>query len=149
MDTILWSERRPPAAEPVQQSLGSWELTARADLTHSRLQLHAHADGADQPPGSTEDDVDRLLLAYEELASNGFRHGSRPVRVTVSAGNTGWLVDVTDAAPARPPAPAVDRDPASGGMGLYLVARLAAAHGWFAERDRKHVWAWIALTPTS
>ena len=95
------------------------------------------------------DDVDRLLLAYEELASNGFRHGGPPVQVTVSAGSTGWLVDVTDGAPEHPPAPAVDRDPASGGMGLYLVARLAAAHGWFAECGRKHVWAWITLAPAA
>jgi hypothetical protein len=39
------------------------------------------------------------------------------------------------------PAPAVDRDPAHGGLGLHLVARLAVAHGWYVDDDRKHVWA--------
>ena len=149
MDTIRWSQRRPPAHLPAQHSLGAWKLTARADLTLSRLQLQRRVDEGEQPPGASEDDVDRLLLTYEELASNAVRHGRHPVQVTVSIGLAGWLVDVTDGAPEHPPAPAVNRDPAAGGMGLYLVARLAAAHGWFAEHDRKHVWAWIALSPAT
>ncbi|CCH88149.1 Histidine kinase (fragment) [Modestobacter italicus] len=53
----------------------------------------------------------------------------------------GWLIDVSDACPDSPPAPAVGRDPALGGLGLHLVARLAAAVGWAADGGRKHVWA--------
>jgi hypothetical protein len=47
-----------------------------------------------------------------------------------------------DGAGDAAPAPAVDRDAALGGLGLYLVARLSSAHGWApAEAGRKVVWA--------
>jgi len=60
----------------------------------------------------------------------------------VTAGRCGWLVEVSDAAGGLPPAPAVGRDPALGGLGLYLVAQISAAHGWRPEEDgRKIVWA--------
>ena len=94
--------------------------------------------------GARADAVEAVLLAFEELASNGLRHGRPPVRVTVSQDDAGWLIDVTDAATDRTPTPAVDRDPAQGGLGLYLVARLSAAHGWWDEAGRrKHVWAFV------
>lgn len=95
------------------------------------------------PAGADEDDVERLLLAFEELASNGLRHGGAPVRAAVTRTADGWLIDVTDAVADRVPTPAVDRDPAHGGLGLYLVARLGAAHGWWRQPDHKHVWARI------
>jgi hypothetical protein len=57
-----------------------------------------------------------------------------PVVATVVAGSGGWLLDVSDRAPGRMPAPAVDRDPAQGGMGLHLVARLSVAHGLVRRR---------------
>jgi hypothetical protein len=44
------------------------------------------------------------------------------------------------------PTPAVDRDPANGGMGLHLVARLAVAHGWYVDGHCKHVWACLPTT---
>ena len=67
----------------------------------------------------------------------------RPVCVTVTQDAAGWLIDVTDAAPGHRPAPVVGRDPAHGGMGLYPVARLSAAHGCWIARGRKHVWAHV------
>jgi hypothetical protein len=48
---------------------------------------------------------------------------------------------VSDSATDRPPVPALDRDPAHGGMGLSLVARIGRVHGWVIEGDRKIVWA--------
>ncbi|MDP9392204.1 MAG: ATP-binding protein, partial [Actinomycetota bacterium] len=60
---------------------------------------------------------------------------------TVVAGSGGWLIDVSDRAPESMPTPAVDRDPAQGGMGLHLVARLSVAHGWYVDGNAKHVWA--------
>jgi hypothetical protein len=100
----------------------AWEraLCAATDLTVSRGELQ-------QTVGST------WLLVYEELASNAVRHGRLPVCVRVVAIGRGWFVDVTDATVHRPPVPAVDRDPADGGLGLYLVGRLCRAHGWTVD----------------
>ncbi|TQN44033.1 anti-sigma regulatory factor (Ser/Thr protein kinase) [Blastococcus colisei] len=149
MSQTLWA-RRPPPQRATTSAADRWEgaPATAADLTALRVRLHAALlDGA-RPPGATDDDVERLLLAFEELTSNGLRHGQAPVRVTVVDTGTGWLIDVTDAAVDRPPVPAVGRDAAEGGLGLYLVARLCAAHGWTAENDRKHVWARIDYTAT-
>jgi hypothetical protein len=63
--------------------------------------------------------------------------------VHVTATERGWLIDVSDSAPERPPTPALGRDAADGGLGLYLVARLCAAHGWTVQHGRKHVWACV------
>ena len=111
----------------------------------SRKQLRAVALQPQLPPDEMEDDLERLLLAFEELASNGYRHGRPPVRTTVTATPSGWLIDVTDAAPERSPSPAVDRDPALGGLGLHLIAGLCAEHGWSVHAGRKHVWGYVNL----
>jgi hypothetical protein len=141
MNATHWPQRPP---EPVTDLSPWWEGTpsAAADLTRLRRELHAailrrsrpNADGAD---------VDGLLLIFEELASNGLRHGRPPVRVLLATVPSGWLLDVSDAAAEVPPAPAAGRDAAAGGMGLSLVAQLAAAHGWTVHEGRKHVWARI------
>jgi hypothetical protein len=65
---------------------------------------------------------------------------------TVVAGSGGWLLDVSDRAPESLPAPAVGRDPAKGGLGLHLVARLSVAHGWYVDGCYKHVWACLPST---
>jgi hypothetical protein len=65
------------------------------------------------------------------------------VRALVVAGTDGWLLDLSDEAPDRPPVPAVDRDPALGGMGLHLVAQLSTDYGWESRPGRKHVWAML------
>ena len=54
-----------------------------------------------------------------------------------------WLLDVSDAAVDRPPTPAIDRDAADGGLGLYLIAQMCSAHGWTVDEERKHVWACV------
>jgi hypothetical protein len=74
------------------------------------------------------------------------RHGESPVVATVVAGSGGWLIDVSDRAPEVMPAPAIDRDPALGGLGLHLVARLSVAHGWYVDGHAKHVWACLPTT---
>ena len=99
------------------------------------------ADAADR----LADDLERLDLVLEELVSNGQRHGRAPVHVAVHAADGGWVVAVTDAAPDQPPRPVTNRDPAEGGMGLQMVARLAEDHGWSMSGGRKTVWALLAL----
>lgn len=145
----LWEQR--PLPPPVRDQLPAWEwdLHQALDLTSSRTELRVAVLGAGVPPGDIVDDVEGLLLAYEELASNGFRHGQAPVQATVTAGGDGWLVDVTDAAVDRAPIPAADRDPAFGGMGLYLVSQLCSAYGWSVTAGRKHVWGYVRLPSAS
>lgn len=140
----LWRQRPPPPALVGATVLGVWPLTRPADLSASRAQLRRAAAGDRRPADADSDDIDRLLLAFEELASNGLRHGKSPVRVQVTAGGRGWLIDANDAAAHQPPTPAVDRDPAYGGLGLHLVAGLCTAHGWWVHEERKHVWATLA-----
>jgi signal transduction histidine kinase len=104
-------------------------------------------DGA-RPAGAEESGVEFLLLAFEELASNALRHGRGPVTVTVTGTGTSWLLEVSDASTDRLPTPAVGRDPALGGLGLHLIARIATAHGWTIDGDRKIVWARISYRDT-
>jgi hypothetical protein len=118
-----------------------WHLAAIAELPNARAGLRSRLDGVDSPRDPDDTAAERLVLAFDELASNGLRHGECPVVATVIAGSGGWLIDVSDRAPESMPAPAVDRDPAQGGLGLYLVARLSVAHGWYIDGGAKHVWA--------
>jgi two-component sensor histidine kinase len=144
MSTTAWPQRPP---EPVADLAARWEGTpgTPADLSGIRRELRAAVRHRPWPT-SDEADLERLLLIVEELASNGLRHGRPPVRVVVTADSTGCLLDVSDAAADRPPALARDRDPAAGGLGLPMVARLSARHGWTVHGDRKHVWARIDAT---
>jgi hypothetical protein len=63
------------------------------------------------------------------------------VATALSRQSDRWLIAVNDSSTDVPPAPAEGRDPGLGGFGLYLVADLSAAHGWFLMRGSKSVWA--------
>ena len=145
MPVTVWGEQAPPRPMDRARAVWRWALASPLDVTASRMQLRTILDhGVGILPDRAEpDDIDRLLLAYEELASNGLRHGAPPVTVQVTGTAGGWLIDVTDAAPEHRPTPAVDRDPAYGGLGLYLIAEFATACGWSRDAGRKHVWACI------
>lgn len=138
----IWARQAPPAG-PASPATDLWraEVPSRSAITHTRSLLHEHVSEQGRPTAAEDADVEVLLLAYEELTSNAVRHGRAPVVVTVTTTDEGWLIDVVDGATERAPFPAIDRDPALGGLGLHLVARLCAAHGWWVERNRKHVWA--------
>jgi hypothetical protein len=138
MSSTEWLQRAP---EPAVDLTGGWWATPGqiADLTRLRHALAALV--ARSRPVADETDLDQLLLVFEELASNGLRHGRPPVRVVVVGIVTGWLLDVSDAAADSPPVPGHHRDPATGGMGQSLVAVLSAAHGWMVDGGRKHIWA--------
>jgi len=118
-----------------------WDLRALGELPAARAGLRARLGNAGFPPDDADESAEQLVMAFDELASNALRHGESPVVATVVAGTGGWLLDVSDRAPGVMPAPAVDRDPAQGGMGLQLVARLSVAHGWYVDAGIKHVWA--------
>ena len=118
-----------------------WQLESMPVVSRVRADLRARVAHPSVSTGSTDDARDGLLLVFEELASNALRHGGGEVRALVVAGPWGWLLDLSDEAPDRPPLPAVDRDPALGGMGLHLVAQLSTEYGWECRPGRKHVWA--------
>jgi anti-sigma regulatory factor (Ser/Thr protein kinase) len=128
----IWPSAYPPLGEPVL----AWRLHDVAELPGVRAQVRARVTG----PG-VDDLVDRLVLALDEMASNALRHGGGEVRAALRTAGGGYLLEVTDQAPQTPPTPAVGRDPSRGGLGLYLIAELAAEHGWYVEADAKHVWA--------
>ena len=132
----------PSAPVPsVPGDVWHWQLEAMHVVSRVRSDLRARIAHPSVSSGSTDDARDGLLLVFEELASNALRHGGGDVRALVVAGSNGWLLDLSDEAPERPPVPAVDRDPALGGMGLHLVAQLSLEYGWEARPGRKHVWA--------
>ena len=141
----LWGRRAPPARPPESSVLGRWQPGTPADLTASRLKLAEAASAVARPSAEA---AERLGLVFEELVSNGYRHGQGRIEVTVSATTTGWLLEVIDDAGDTPPAPAIDRDAALGGLGLHLVARLSSAHGWTpTNAGRKVVWAHVNSRP--
>jgi two-component sensor histidine kinase len=91
--------------------------------------------------------VERLLLVFSELATNGLRHAQPPIDVTVTRAVDGWLVVVSDgSAEAVPELHAPDpRRP--GQHGLVVVAAVSGASGWFSEDGSKHVWATVPDVP--
>jgi anti-sigma regulatory factor (Ser/Thr protein kinase) len=123
-----------------------WDLGAVSELPAARAGLRTRLCGVGFPTDEDNDADESLVLAFDELASNALRHGESPVVATVVAGSGGWLLDVSDHAAEDMPTPAVGRDPAQGGMGLYLVARMSAAHGWYVDGGLKHVWACLPTT---
>lgn len=133
----VWPSAAPPRAEP----LLSWQLTGVAELPRMRAQVRRAIEPATDP-----DVLDQLVLALDEMASNALRHGGGDVEAAVRLTDTGYLIEVTDSAAAQPPTPAVDRDPSEGGLGLYLIARMALRHGWYAGVGAKHVWALLPRT---
>lgn len=137
---VSWDQHGLPELAGGTTCVGEWQLPDLAALTRARHELDARLAGRGAP-----DVVACLLLAFEELASNGVRHGRGTVTVRVVQSPAGWLVDVADAAVDRPPVLALDRDPARGGMGLGMVARLCPAHGWIVSGGAKHVWACLPL----
>ena len=146
MTASPWAHRAPPLRGTQSALVGRWSPGPLAELTLSRQALRAALHDGARPAAAAEGAVQRLLLAFEELASNALRHGRLPVEVTVTRTGRSWLLEVSDAAGDHAPTPAADRDPALGGLGLPLVARISAAHGWTVAGGRKVVWASLDLT---
>jgi anti-sigma regulatory factor (Ser/Thr protein kinase) len=133
-----WPSATPPAAGDGL----AWELADIAQLPRVRSEVRRHmAAVAGRLDAAREDLRDQMVLALDEMASNALRHGGGRVTAAVRLTDEAYLIEVSDAAAAAPPVPAVDRDPSEGGLGLYLIAELATAHGWYATGGRKHVWA--------
>lgn len=137
-----WEQGTPP----VGRRCWDWHPTGLNDLPRIRREFRSRIttelEGA--PPGGA-DSVEDMVMALDELMSNGIRHGRAPVGVEVCQTDDGWLLLVSDRAADDPPRPAAARDPARGGMGLGIVAGAATSSGWFAQDDVKVVWAVIPM----
>ncbi|MFD2090879.1 ATP-binding protein [Blastococcus deserti] len=135
----VWPSASPPPAAPAL----SWHLRDVTELPGVRAQLRRHA--AAHPAGADDDTAgdlrDQLVLALDEMASNALRHGGGRVHAAVRVTPDAYLIEVSDEAATVPPSPAVGRDPSEGGLGLYLIAEMATAHGWYVQNGHKHVWA--------
>jgi anti-sigma regulatory factor (Ser/Thr protein kinase) len=131
-----WPSAHPPTARTVL----SWELQDIAQLPGIRAELRRATATAGEKPIDAHL-RDELILAFDEMASNALRHGGGEVQAAVRTTDVAYLIEVSDQAATAPPSPAVGRDPSEGGLGLYLIAELASAHGWYAHGGRKHVWA--------
>ena len=134
----VWPSASPPSAEP----LLAWNLRDIAELPRVRAELRRHtSQGTDGGTPTSADLRDQLILALDEMASNALRHGGGSVRAAVRATADAYLIEVSDHAASSPPSPAVGRDPSEGGLGLYLIAEMSTAHGWYVSNGHKHVWA--------
>src|SRR4051794_537319 len=99
MSEALWATRPRPRPAGPDDAVWRGEPTTLAELRALRMQLREELRaGARRPSGASDDDVDRLLLAFEELVSNGLRHGGGPVRAALTTTGSGWLLEVSDAA---------------------------------------------------
>ena len=138
MSELVW----PSASVPREDGdLWQWVLPTVHDASRVRMDLRARLAHPSLASRSTEDAREGLLLVFEELSSNALRHGGGAVEATIVAVPAGWLIVLSDGSPDAPPRPAIDRDPALGGMGLPMVAQLSVDYGWCSEPGRKHVWA--------
>ena len=143
--TVVSSTAWPQARPDVQgRLLASWVVRSSADLTRARRELAARA--AEMPTAGhgwtgAISLPDTLALLLSELVTNALRHASPPAEVSVVLDGDTCLLDVADPDVSTAPSPEHDRSPGLGGHGLPLVAMLAHDRGWYADGDRKHVWA--------
>ena len=138
MSGLVWP------ASPVSPERGvecRWELPTVHYASRVRMDLRARLAHPSLAARSTDDAREGLLLVFEELSSNALRHGGGDVQAVITTNAACWLIVLSDEAPDAPPRPAVDRDPAFGGMGLPMVAQLSLDYGWARDTGRKHVWA--------
>jgi anti-sigma regulatory factor (Ser/Thr protein kinase) len=134
-----WPSASPPPATPALR----WDLRDVAELPSVRADLRRHASTQSLPDADLRD---QLILALDEMASNALRHGGGRVRAAVRLTPEAYLIEVSDAAAGSPPSPAVGRDPSEGGLGLYLIAEMSTAHGWYVRDGDKYVWALLPRT---
>ena len=143
----LWQSARPP-----REFLELWceELHSLAQLSALRARLRMTLTGsATVLHPEREHWSERMVLIADELTSNALRHGGPPVATALSRRDDRWLICVSDSSTDVPPAPAEGRDPGLGGFGLYLVADLSAAHGWWPHPGAKSVWAVVRAGDSS
>src|SRR3712207_7487743 len=108
--------------------LWRWNLGTIAELPAARSGLRSRLSEVGLPDTADDSAGERLVLAFDELASNALRHGEVPVVATVVAGSGGGLPGVCARPPGHTREPAVGAGPpprgkGPQGTGPYAVAR--------------------------
>jgi anti-sigma regulatory factor (Ser/Thr protein kinase) len=89
--------------------------------------------------------TETALLLVSELATNAFRHGAPPVRLSLRLDADRLRVEVADGSPALP-RPGQSGPGQAGGRGLLIVQELAARWGSQASRTRLGKTVWFELS---
>jgi anti-sigma regulatory factor (Ser/Thr protein kinase) len=110
--------------DPLEATTPTLEVGNLTNLRWLRQKLDAAMAGSELPAGT----VGEFIFAASEVATNALRHGLLPVRVRVWVTPHRLLCTITDAGPGVSDpligyVPA-HRDPARGGLGLWLARRL-------------------------
>lgn len=135
----------PPANSG--ERCGTWPLQLAPQLTKVRASIeelarrrYAHPS-LDAPEPSLLGVLERLALVVSELGGNALRHAQAPVTVSLARLPRGWLLNVTDGDPDS--VPLVEPLHGDNGRrhGLQVVSIVSADVGWYADAERKHVWA--------
>ncbi|MER7705764.1 ATP-binding protein [Kitasatospora sp. NPDC097605] len=88
-----------------------------------------------------------VLLLVSELVANAVRYAAEPGALLLVRDARLLRIEVTDSSP-RPPRPRPPRRPEDvGGLGLFLLGRLARRWGWHPHGPGKAVWCEVALPP--
>ncbi|MGA5820340.1 ATP-binding protein [Kitasatospora sp. NPDC094028] len=85
------------------------------------------------------------VLLVSELVANAVRHTGRPQALLLVRAAGRLRIEVSDASP-RPPRPRPPHEPDErGGLGLFLLSRLALRWGWRPAGYGKTVWCELRL----
>ncbi|MFG3224585.1 ATP-binding protein [Kitasatospora sp. NPDC048194] len=85
------------------------------------------------------------VLLVSELVGNALRHAGEPGALLLVRGPGRMRIEVSDSSP-RPPLPRPPHGPDErGGLGLYLLDRLALCWGWRPWGRGKTVWCELGL----
>lgn len=145
--TPIVRRQRPPAGV-LGAAQWSWTVSDATELTGIRRDVRGRMADVPVPPAAAAAPllaapVERLLLVVSELTTNGLRHGTPPVTMTVTRVPQGWLVIVSDDQDEAFPAKHVPDPRRPGQHGLIVVAAVSDAAGWYTEPGSKHVWATV------
>jgi anti-sigma regulatory factor (Ser/Thr protein kinase) len=117
---FLAALRAPRTNSPVRAAVT--QVFTGADIADVRALVRAAGAAA----GVAPDELDNLLIAVSEIATNAIRHGSAMGSVTVEHLAAGLTVEISDDGGGLPDGLVVDRPPADavGGRGLWLAHQM-------------------------
>ena len=116
---FLTTQPAPGTNSPVRVVI---EAFTSADIADVRAMVRAAGDAA----GVASDQLDKLLVAVSEIATNAIQHGSAMGSVTVEHLAASLTVEISDNGGGLPDDLVVDRPPANaiGGRGLWLARQM-------------------------